>query len=275
MIRGSYRQKTSCALVPERLTQAPALFDSGVCHLLDHPVLHRVLRKLEKRAPLTASDREAVAALNFSHKTYEPSSYLAREGTIAEAATVILEGFAYRQKLTQDGSRQIVSVHVPGDFVDLENSLLKVADHNVQALTRCEVAAIPVRDVIALIDTHPRVGRALWVDTLIDASIYREWITNVGRRRAKQRLGHLLCEFASRMRTAGLGSEEGYRLPMTQEQLGDATGLTPVHVNRSLKALEAENLIVRRRHYVGIPDWDRLRQASDFSELYLHLDQEA
>ena len=243
--------------------------------MLNHPVLHRVLRKLERRAPLNASDKEAVASLSFSQKTYEPGSYLAREGAIAEAVTVILEGFAYRQKLTREGNRQIVSVHIPGDFVDLENSLLKVADHNVQALTRCEVAVIPVSDIITLIDTHPRVGRALWVDTLIDASIYREWITNVGRRRAKQRLGHLLCEFAARMRTAGLGTDEGYRLPMTQEQLGDATGLTPVHINRSLKALEEENLIVRRRHYIGIPDWDRLRKASDFSELYLHLDQEA
>jgi CRP-like cAMP-binding protein len=243
--------------------------------LLNHPVLHRVLRKLERRAPLTASDKEAVASLSFAQKTFEPGSYLAREGTIAEVATVILEGFAYRQKLTREGSRQIVSVHVPGDFVDLENSLLRVADHNVQALSRCEVAVIPVGEIIALIDTHPRVARALWVDTLIDASIYREWITNVGRRRAKQRLGHLLCEFAARMRTAGLASEEGYRLPMTQEQLGDATGLTPVHVNRSLKALEAEKLITRRRQYVGVPDWERLRKASDFSELYLHLDQEA
>lgn len=98
---------------------------------------------------------------------------------------------------------------------------------------------------------------------------------NVGRRPAKQRLVHHLCEFAARLRVAGLGSEDGYRLPTTREQLSDATGLTSVHVNRSLKALEAENLIVRTRRFVSIPDWERLRQASGFSELYLHLDQEA
>lgn len=243
--------------------------------MLNHPVLHRMVRKLERRAPLSDSDREALSSLKFRHKTYEPSNYLIREGMHAEESTLILEGFAYRQKLTQQGSRQIVSVHMAGDFVDLENSLLKVADHNVQALTRCEVAAIPVRDIIALIDSNPRIGRALWIDTLIDASIYREWITNVGRRPAKQRLAHLLCEFAARLRVAGLGSEQGYRLPMTQEQLGDATGLTSVHVNRSLRALDAENLIVRKRQHVEIPDWERLRRASDFSELYLHLHQVA
>lgn len=111
--------------------------------MLNHPVLNRMVRKLERRAPLTDSDREVLCSLNFRQKTYEPNSYLVREGTLAEESTLILEGLAYRQKLTQEGSRQIVSLHMPGDFVDLENSLLKVADHNVQELTRCEVAAVP------------------------------------------------------------------------------------------------------------------------------------
>ena len=127
----------------------------------------------------------------------------------------------------------------------------------------------------ALVDAHPRVGRALWIDTLIDGSIYREWVMNVGRRPAKQRIAHLLCEFAKRLKMANLGDEHGYSLPMTQEQLADATGLTPVHVNRSLKALEAEGLIVRNRRFVTIPDWERLRDQSGFSEVYLHLDQAA
>jgi CRP-like cAMP-binding protein len=235
-----------------------------------------MVRKLARRARLDDSDREALGSLRFRNRTFEPGSYIVREGTACVESALILEGFAFRQKLTQEGNRQIVSVHIPGDFVDLEGSLLTVADHNVQALTRCEIAAIPVRDIIALIDTHPRVGRALWVDTLIDGSIYREWVMNVGRRPAKQRLGHLLCEFAKRLQGAELGDEQGYVLPMTQEQLADATGLTPVHVNRSLRALEAEGLIFRRqRRFVGIPDWERLREESGFSELYLHLDQVA
>ena len=232
-----------------------------------------MVRKLERRAPLTDSDRQALEELSFRRKTFEPGSYIVREGAVCVESALILEGFAYRQKLTEEGGRQIVSVHVPGDFVDLECSLLKVADHNVQALTRCEIAAIPVHEIIALIDNHPRAGRALWVDTLIDASIYREWILNVGRRPARQRLAHLLCELAKRLKLADLGDEHGYSLPMTQEQLADATGLTPVHVNRSLKALDVDRLIVRNRRFIGIPDWERLRDESGFSELYLHLDQ--
>jgi len=243
--------------------------------LTEHPILARMVRKLETRAQLDACDRKALLDLRFVVRSYAPASYLNREGRNATHSALILEGFAFRQKLGIDGGRQIVSFHLPGDFVDLEGSLLQVADHNVQVLTRCLVAEIPVRDILDLIDRHPRIAKALWIDTLIDASIYREWIMNVGRRPAKLRLAHLYCELAQRLKLAGLGSESGYRMPMTQEQLADATGLTPVHVSRSLKALEADRLIQRDGRFVSIPDWQRLREHCDFSELYLHLDQAA
>ncbi|HEY0149759.1 MAG TPA: Crp/Fnr family transcriptional regulator [Allosphingosinicella sp.] len=243
--------------------------------MIDHPVLHRMVSKLAQRATLDEADREALLSLPFRIKTFEPSSYLVREGGPTEESTLLLEGFAYRQKLAVSGDRQILSVHVPGDFVDLEGALLNVADHNLQALTRCEVAAIPRKALRELIDSHGRVAHALWVDTLIDGSIFREWLLNVGRRDSKERIAHLLCEFAKRLELAGLGDENGYTLPMTQEQLADCTGLTPVHVNRTLKALEEAGLIVRSGRSVSIPDWERLRDAAGFSELYLHLDQAA
>jgi CRP-like cAMP-binding protein len=234
-----------------------------------------MLTKLERRATLDDADRRALLALPVRLSVYDPGKYVVREGAVVEESALIVSGFAFRHKVTADGDRQIVSVHIPGDFVDLEGSLLEVADHNVQTLTRCEVAAIPRWAIVALIDQHPRIGRALWIDTLIDGSIFREWIMNVGRRDARRRIAHLLCEFARRLEVAGLGSTEGYQLPMTQEQLADATGLTPVHVNRSLKALEAEGLIVREKRHIKIPDWGRLRDISGFNELYLHLDAAA
>lgn len=232
-----------------------------------------MVQKIESRAALDEAGRAALLALRFADNTYEPGAFLSREGMPATRSALILEGFAFRQKLGIEGERQILSFHVPGDFVDLECSMLRVADHSVQTLTRCRVAEIPVTDVLALIDEHPRVARALWIDTLVDGSIYREWIMNVGQRPAKQRLAHLYCELAKRLKLAGLGDESGYWMPLTQEQLADATGLTPVHVNRSLKALEAEGLIQRDGRFVTIPDWERLREACDFRELYLHLDQ--
>lgn len=235
--------------------------------------LERMTRKFERRASLDAADRAALLALPFSMRTVEAGRYLVREGDLTRESTLILSGFAFRHKLTAEGDRQIVSFHIPGDFVDLEGSLLKVADHNVQVLTRSSIATIASEHIIDLVDNHPRVGRAMWVDTLVDASIYREWVMNVGQRPAKQRIGHLFCEFARRLEVAGLSDANEYLFPMTQEQLADATGLTPVHVNRTLKILEADGLIIREKRNIRIPDWQRLRDASGFNELYLHLDQ--
>lgn len=235
--------------------------------------LNPMLRKLELRAPLDVSDREALLALPYRLQTMEPAAYVVREGERPERCCLLLSGFAYRHKVTVDGSRQIVSIHIPGDFVDLDAALLDIADHNVQTLGRCEVAFIPRLAMRALIAAHPKVAMAMWVDTLIDSSIFREWITNVGRRDARSRIAHLLCEFIRRMEVAGLMDDHHYELPMTQEQIADATGLTSVHVNRVLQALAKQGLIERDKRIVGIPDWDALRRAAGFSETYLHFDQ--
>jgi len=232
-----------------------------------------MLRKFESRAPLDDEDRKALMALPFRQQRSEPSAYIVREGQRHERSCLILSGFAFRHKLTVDGARQIVSIHIPGDFIDLESALLNVADHNVQALSRCELAFIPRAALRDLILTRPRIAAAMWVDTLIDSSIFREWVVNVGRRDARSRIAHLLCEFARRLEVAGLAEEYDYELPMTQEQIADATGLTAVHVNRVLMALAREGLIARAKRHVRIPDWERLRRVAGFSEVYLHLDQ--
>lgn len=235
--------------------------------------IDHMIAKFERRVALDDGDRDALRALPFEVATVEVGRFLAREGVPCDQSTLLVSGMAFRQKMTADGDRQIVSFQVPGEFVDLEGSLLAVADHNVQILTRAEIATVPVRRLTELFDAHPRLGRAMWIDTLIDASIYREWVMNVGRRPARQRIGHVLCEFARRLETGALGTTNGYRFPMTQEQLADAVGLTPVHVNRTLKLLEAEGLIARHQRFVEIPNWDRLRSVSGFNETYLHLDQ--
>jgi CRP-like cAMP-binding protein len=112
----------------------------------------------------------------------------------------------------------------------------------------------------------------MWLDTLVDGSIFREWIANVGRRDAHARIAHLLCEFSLRLKVAGLGEATEYELPMTQEQIADCTGLTSVHVNRTLKSLEAERLIERRTsRTIIIGDWRKLAEAGDFDSTYLHL----
>ncbi len=142
----------------------------------------------------------------------------------------------------------------------------------MQMLTGGKVAMIRRDEVIKIAFERPPVGKALWIDSLVDGSIFREWITNIGRRDARTRLAHLLCEISLRLKVAGLGEPTNYELPMTQEQLADATGLTPVHVNRSIKALEAEGLIQRGTpRSIHIGDWKKLAAAGDFNSAYLHL----
>jgi CRP-like cAMP-binding protein len=241
--------------------------------MTDPDYIERMVRRLETRTALDKADCAAIRALPFTCKTVDAATYLVREGEPPEYCFLLLSGFAYRHKVTGNGERQIIAVHMRGEFLDLQNSLLDVADHHVQALTRAEVAVVPVAALRALVRERPAVAVAMWIDTLIDAAIFREWIVNVGRRDATSRIAHLLCEFALRLKVAGLGEEDRYELPMTQEQIADTVGLTPVHVNRVLKELGRLTLIARDRRAVTIVDWDRLRRVGDFSRRYLHMEK--
>jgi CRP-like cAMP-binding protein len=236
--------------------------------------LDGLIRKLEQHTLLDDGDRRAIRDMQYTARTLDAGTYLVREGDQPEYCCMILSGFAYRHKVTGDGARQIIAIHMTGDFVDLQNSYLEVSDHNVQALTRSEIGFVPrgvIRDMTARL---PNLNRAFWTDTLVDASVFREWVMNVGRRASVTRIAHLLCEFALRLEAAGLAkSDHSYELPMTQEQIADAVGLTPVHVNRVLQELGRMGLIEREKRLVQIPDWERLRQIGDFSARYLHMDQ--
>ena len=235
------------------------------------PVLALLVRKLSRCVVLAPDDCAALLALPHTLRTLDPSTYLLREGDPPQYCSVLVSGFAYRQKLTGEGARQIVSLHIPGEALDLQSLYLDVADHNIQTLTRAEVAMVPRTAMRELIQARPAIAHAVLVEILVEGSIAREWTLNIGRRDAQTRLAHLLCEVAVRLDSQGLAGGDGYELPMTQEQLGDALGLTAVHVNRTLKALEARGLIVRNRRHVGIPLWTPLRDVGDFTGRYLHL----
>jgi CRP-like cAMP-binding protein len=234
-----------------------------------------MVRKLGYRGKLDAPDRAALLALPHTVKSLENNHYIIREHDQATHSCLMLSGFSVRHKIVAGGMRQIVAIHMKGEMVDLQNSLLGKADHSVQMLTRGEVAMIPREEILRIAFERPAIGKAMWVDTLVDASIFREWIANVGRRNAHTRIAHLLCEFGMRLQHAGLGQETGYDLPLNQEQLADATGLTSVHVNRTIKALEAEGLIERSSpRAITIGDWKKLADVGDFDSGYLHMAQD-
>jgi CRP-like cAMP-binding protein len=234
-----------------------------------------MLRKLEYWQKLSSDDRTAVLALPHTVKRMEAHHYIVREFDRAEYSCLLLSGYAVRHKIVAGGQRQIVSIHMKGDMVDLQNSLLGRADHSVQMLTTGKVAMIAREEIKKLAFSRPAVGEAMWVDTLVDGSIFREWIANVGRRDARTRLAHLLCEFSLRLKIAGLGEQNNYELPMTQDQLADATGLTAVHINRTLMSLERDGLIERSNpRFIEIGDWRKLANAGDFNSSYLHLKED-
>ena len=238
-----------------------------------HP-LGQFLHELMRHHALDRVDQDAVLALPVRVRKLDASSYLVREGSQPVQCSVLIDGFAFRQKLTGDGSRQIMAVCIPGDAVDLQNMFLDVADHAVQMLTRGIVADMQRSDLQHLILAYPAVGAAVIQMALIEASVLREWVVNVGRRDARERVAHLLCEFAVRLESRGIRGSNGFELPMTQEQLADTTGLTPVHVNRVLKSLEADGLISRKRRHIQFHDWRQLQDVGDFNRQYLHLPAE-
>lgn len=238
-------------------------------HTTAHPLIP-MLRKFMRTTVLDQEDQDAVLSLPFELRSIRRGNYIVRDGEVAHHFCLIVSGYAYRQKLAGDGGRQILAIHLKGDFVDLHNAVLGSADHNVQALTDVEVALVPVEAIRNLAFERPAVGLAMWVDTAVDGSIHREWTMNLGRRDARARLAHLLCEFGFRAKDAELGTLCEYELPMTQEELADALGLTAVHVNRTLKTLDGEGLTIRSKRSVTINDWEALAKAGDFDDHYLH-----
>jgi CRP-like cAMP-binding protein len=230
-----------------------------------------MVRKLELWATFNDVERAALYALPYTLKSLAPDQSIIKEGDRATHSCLLRSGYAYRQKVVRTGGRQILAVHMAGDMVDLQNSLLLIADHGVQALTAAEVAFIPREAILDVAFKHRAIGEALWFDTLVDASLFRDWIVGIGRRDAVTRLAHLLCEFGLRLEAAGLGNHEQYELPMTQEELGDSLGLTSVHVNRMLRILADEGLIEREQRAVRIVNWRGLVRRGDFDGNYLHL----
>jgi CRP-like cAMP-binding protein len=219
---------------------------------------------------MTDDDHRALEGMPWSRRVLARDSYLVREGEPTVVCSLLLSGFAFRQKLVSDGARQIISIHIPGEFLDIQNGLLDVADHNVQALNRATVATVHKGALLEVMDNYPNIRRAIWLDSLIDSSVFREWVVNLGRRDAKERIAHLLCELAARLASSGVADGAIYDFPLTQEQIGDATGLTAVHTNRTLQALRKDGLISLSSNRLTILDWDGLADLGDFNERYLH-----
>ncbi|MCA1654097.1 MAG: Crp/Fnr family transcriptional regulator [Sphingomicrobium sp.] len=233
-----------------------------------------LLRKLESFAPLFDGDRQVLrVAIDQPVRTVAARRDFAREGDAPRSMHLIVEGWAARHKTLSDGRRQIVGLLVAGDLCDLDLQLVSERDHSLGAINEIKVAEIPFGAIGQAMMDSPRLARALRLDALVVTATSHEWTLNIGQRSAYERIAHLFAEMAYRQRRAGLSSSDRFEWPLTQVDLADATGLTPVHVNRTLQQLRRDGLIVLANKRLVIPDLDRLRQAGLFNSNYLHLEQ--
>lgn len=237
----------------------------------DSTLPNPIARKLQRRTSLSETDRNRLLGL-IQHKRFVPAREdVIREGDMSDRVHVVLDGLACRYRLLPGGGRQICAYLVPGDFCDLDAAILGRSDYSVATLSPCTLAEIPRAEIDEITDTHPRLARALWSETLVDGGILREWLVSMGRRTADRHMAHLFCELLVRLEAVGLARDDAFDLPITQEELGDALGLSVVHVNRVLQGLREDGLLAFRRRTLSILDRPRLMAFAGFNGAYLHL----
>lgn len=237
--------------------------------------MNPLILNLERYVRLSTEDREALDHLKLAPTLRAKArTDVVREGQKPTVVRLVVSGWACRYKDLPDGRRQIVGFFVPGDFCDLNVYILRQMDHSIGAITPVQYLAIPPQMMEALSHNRPRVAQALLWHHLVESSVQREWLLNIGRRNALERLAHLFVELFFRLRAVGMAREYTIDFPLTQTDLADATGITPVHLNRTVQELRRQELIELRAKRLKILDLDRLVKLAMFNANYLHLDHE-
>ena len=224
---------------------------------------------------LRETEHQILRSMSARHRQVASHCDVVSEGGCPSEVSLISSGFACRYKQLQSGLRQITGFLIPGDICDLRAALVGRMDHSVGALRGCEIAVIPHRLLRGEIEKQPRLMYGLWKETILEASICREWVMNVGRRNAYGRLAHLFCEVWCRLRVQGLASDHSFEFPVSQSELADAVGLSVVHVNRTIQQMRAEGLISFRSHSVTLLDQDGLQEVAEFNSDYLQVSSPA
>ena len=230
-----------------------------------------VVKKLRAFGTLSDASEAALVALGKqSGRELEAGKDIIREGEDPREVYLILEGWACRYKMLDDGRRQIMAYFVPGDLCDLHVYILKEMDHSIGAVTPVRYARVSAQQLEELCDDHPRVARALWWDTLVSASIQREWTVSLGQRTAYESLAHMCCELYLRLRLVGLAENGRCDFPLKQQDLADALGLTPTHLSRVIRKLNDSGMATLKRRILWVKDLDALKEAGSFNPNYLH-----
>ena len=236
--------------------------------------MNYLVEKLERRDHLSEDERHALLAVLEPPRPVRAKADIVSEHDRPNHSTLLIAGFAGRYVTMPDGRRQITEISVPGDFVDLHSLLMKQMDHGVAALTNATVASAPHERLRRLTELHPHLTRMLWLDTVIDGAIHRQLIASMGRKTGLGRLAHLVAELYLRLEAVGLAADLSFELPLSQAVIGDALGLSAVHVSRLVGELRDRNLVDWTQSRVTIANWPGLAAEADFDPTYLRLRSE-
>lgn len=239
----------------------------------DHDPISMLVRKLESIAHLSQEERHALQSLPIRVRPLGSGQDIVQDGDKPSQCCLIVEGWAYRYKLLGEGKRQILSFHIPGDTPDLQSLHLQTMDHSLATLTEATLAFIPHENLRELVARFPGLAAVLWRDTLVDAAIFREWMTGIGRKSSYGRIAHLFCEMYLKLEAVGLAKEHRCTLPLSQGQLADALGMSTVHANRVLQEMRGKDLITLKGNQLVIHAWSELVHAGEFDPTYLHLEK--
>jgi CRP-like cAMP-binding protein len=238
------------------------------------PGLQLFLERLTRRSVLSDHERQAILRLPAEPWVVSTNNDFVRLDERSDHTSLIVSGLVGRYELTSEGRRQITNLYIGGDMPDLHSVVQPSSGSALHAMSGASILRIPHSALRGLANKYPGIAEALWRDCVVDLMIQAQWVVNVGRRDAKARIAHLLCEMACRYRAPVHGGKVLFHLPLTQSQLGDATALTPVHVNRSLKALQKVGLSFRGKT-VRIEDWEAITAFAGFERGYLQEAHEA
>jgi CRP-like cAMP-binding protein len=239
---------------------------------LQTTALHAFVDRLASRSILTVEEETAILGLKGHIDVIPAHVDFVRLGEQVNAACLIVDGLAGRFGQNSEGERQITCFHIPGDMGDLPSVVSPKAGWGLSALTATTILRIPHPDLRRIAAAHSGIAEAFWRDCVADGSIFSEWVVNVGRREAIARISHLFCEMAIRCEKAGQGNRNSFSLPITQADLADATGLTGVHVNRTLKVLRSRGIVTAERGIITVHDWDQLVSVGEFNDAFMLLD---
>lgn len=231
------------------------------------------LKKVRLRAAIGADEERVIRDLVAETREVGPDQILVRSGEELHQSILLLDGWLVRSKDLPSGERQIMEVHLPGDFADLHGFTLKRLDHEIISMTECVIGIVPHERLMELTELHPRLTRIYWLLTNIDAAIAREMALSLGQRSAISRMAHLFCELHVRLGVVGKTDGDTFEFPLTQRELSECLGLTVVHVNRTLQELRRRGIVESESRRIAIIDRPALESIAEFDPTYLQLEK--